>query len=41
MNLEDFASICLMVALLITGGALTVGILLLFVAVMGFNNERD
>jgi hypothetical protein len=41
MTLDDFASLGLMIALLLTGGALTIGILLIYVAVMGFNNERD
>jgi hypothetical protein len=41
MTVDDWASLGLMIALLLTGGALTVGLLLLYIAVMGFNNERD
>jgi len=41
MTAEDWASLGLMIVLLLTGGALTVGTLLFCVCVMGFNNERD
>jgi hypothetical protein len=41
MTIEDLASLGLMIALVLTGGALTVGTLLVYICVMGFNNEGE
>ena len=41
MTVEDWASLGLMIALVLTGGSLTIVTLLAYVCVMGFNNEGE